>query len=183
MSKMVRPRDELARRFEKSNSPKIKAYASFIEQGEEGQPIPCWGAIADRFVQEFDSDEDRIAIWSVLVNAGDRRPLLLFVGHNLDRPAVMARVVEDAHLLPVPLQCALASMTELDDLLDTHIESIAPAARQLREARPEKRSREREMFEERLSKLRAFRFFVPDEVDPADEASRPLPVNREDPPA
>lgn len=175
MSKMVRPRDELSRRFQKLSSPKIKAYAAFIEHGDEGQPTPCWGAIADRFVQELDSDEDRIAIWSVLINAGDRRPLLLFIGHNRDRPAVMARVFEDAHLLPVPLQCALASMAEFDELLDAQLDNIAPAARQIREADSDKRAREREMFEERLSRLRAFRFFVPDEVDPADEASRPLP--------
>lgn len=175
MSKMERPREELARRFEKLGSPEIKAYARFIERGEEGQPIPCWGAIADRFVEQLDSDEDRLAVWSVLVGAGDRRPLLLFIGHNLDRPAVMARVVEDAHLLPVSLQRALASMTELDELIDEQLETIAPAARQLREASPERRARERELFQERLSRLRAFRFFVPDEVDPADEAARPLP--------
>lgn len=175
MSKMERPRNELSRRFEKLSSPEIKAYAAFIERGEEGQPIPCWGAIADRFVEQLDKDEDRIAIWSVLVAAGDRRPLLLFIGHNLDRPEVMARVVKDAHLLPVALQRALASMDELGDLIDEQIETIAPAARELREADPERRQRERELFDERLAKLRAFRFFVPDEVDPADEASRPLP--------
>jgi len=175
MNKMKRPREELARRFEKMSSPRIKAYAAFIERGEEGKPIPCWGAIADRFVEQLDKDEDRIAVWSVLVGAGDRRPLLLFIGHNLDRPAVMARVVEDAHLLPVSLQRALASMTELDELIDEQIETISPAARQIREANPERRNRERELFQERLSKLRAFRFFVPDEVDPADEAARPLP--------
>ena len=172
MSKMTRPRDELARRFEKMGSSKIKAYAAFIEHGDQGQPIPCWGGIADRFVEQFDSDEDRIAIWSVLIDAGDRRPLLLFLGHNLDRPAVMAQVIKDAHLLPVPLQRALASLDELGDLIDAQLDSIAPAARQLREARPEVRKREREIFEERLARLRAFRFFVPDDVDPADEAAR-----------
>lgn len=172
MSKMERPRDELSRRFEKMSSPKIKAYAAFIAHGEQGQPIPCWGGIADHFVEHFDSDEDRIAIWSVIVNAGDRRPLLLFIGHNLDRPAVMAQVVKDAHLLPVSLQRALASLDELGDLIDKQLETIAPAAQQLREADPEVRKREREMFDERLARLRAFRFFVPDDVDPADEAAR-----------
>ena len=172
MSKMERPRDELSRRFKKLSSPKIKDYAAFIEHGDQGQPIPCWGGIADRFVEHFDSDEDRLAIWSVLVNAGDRRPLLLFIGHNLERQVVMNRVVEDAHLLPVPLQKALASLDELGDLVDAQLEAIAPAARQLREAGPEVRKREREMFEERLARLRAFRFFVPDDVDPADEAAR-----------
>ncbi len=183
MSKMERPRDELARRFEKLSSSKIKAYASFIERGDEGQPIPCWGAIADRFVEQFDSDEDRVAIWRELVIAGDRRPLLLFIGHNLDRPAVMAQVVKDAHLLPVALQRAMASMDELGELIDAQLETIAPAARELRKAEPDRRKRERELFEERLARLRAFRFFVPDEVDPADEASRPLPVKTEEPPA
>ncbi len=173
--KMTRPRDELSRRFKKHGSQKVKDYARFIESKEEGQPIPCWGAIADRFVQTFDKDEDRIVIWTELINAGDRRPLLLFIGHNLDRPAVMARVVEDAHLLPVALQQALVSIPDLDELVDERIDAMAPAARQLRDADPDKRTREREMFEERLSRLRAFRFFVPDEVDPADEASRPLP--------
>ena len=163
------PRDTLSERIEGMSLPQAKRYADFIRAGDPDGPIPCWGAIAERFEEEFTRNADRKALWNILVEAEDRRPLLLFLHVNRGRPGVMAKVLEDVNRLSVPLQRALVSLDEVASEVPKHIHQLDPAARQLFEAGPEPRKREREMFEERVARLRAFRFFVPDSFDPASE--------------
>lgn len=163
------PRQTLSARIEALDLPQAKAYADFIRTGDPDGPVPCWGAIAERFDQDFKKTADRKALWSGLVDEGDRRPLLLYLHVNRDRPEVMAQVVEDVDRLPRALQRVLVSFEEVADLLADHVDKLDPAARQLLEAGPRAIARERELVEARISQLTAFRYFVPDQTDPANE--------------
>ena len=163
------PRIALSDRIRTLTLPQAAPFADFIRKGDPGGPIPCWGAIADRFDETFQADDERKALWNVLVEAEDRRPLLLFLHKNRGRPEVMARVLEDAHRLPVSLQRMLVSLDEVQSLVPKHLDRLHQAARQLYEAGPEARKREREQMEVRVSTLLAFRYFVPDRFDPREE--------------
>jgi hypothetical protein len=165
------PRETLSARIGALALPQAMGYADFIRTGDPGSPIPCWGAIADRFAQDFKSTADRKALWGVLLEEGDRRPLLLYLHANRDRPEVMAMVLEQAARLPPALQRALVSFEEVADLLPAHLDKLDPAARQLFEAGPEALGREREQFATRIAQLTAFRYFVPDQRDPANETA------------
>ena len=163
------PRESLSTRIEALEIPQAKAYADFIRKGEASGPVPCWGAIAERFEESFPRDEDRKAVWPSLVEEGDRRPLLLFLHANRKRPEVLAQVLEDAHRLPPSLQRLLVSLPELASEIPKHLDKLAPAARQLFDAGPEALAREQEMMEARVAQLTAFRYYVPDAFDPAHE--------------
>ena len=163
------PRTSIPARIEALGLPQAKTYVDFIRQGDEGGPLPCWGAIAARFDQLFKSDEHRQALWSVLVEEGDRRPLLLFMHLSRGQPAVMSKVAEDAGQLPVSLQRALVSMEEVEALIPDHLASLHPSARQLWEAGTEVRAREREIFESKVSELLSFQYYVPEQQVPPQE--------------
>ncbi len=163
------PRETLSARIEALELPQAKGYADFIRTGDPGSPVPCWGAIADRFQQDFKKTDDRKALLNVLLEEGDRRPLLLYMHVNRDRPEVMATVLTEAHRLPLALQRALVSFEEVAGQVPAHLEKLDPAARQLFEAGPEALGREREQVAARIAQLTTFRFFVPDHADPATE--------------
>ena len=163
------PRTLLSDRIETLSLPQAKGYADFIRTGDPDGPVPCWGALAERFDQDFPKSDDRKALWNVLVEAEDRRPLLLFIHTNRGRPDVMAKVVADAHRLSPALQRSLVSLDEVADLVPDHVGKLDPAARQLFEAGTDARAREKELVEARVGALTAFRYFVPDAFDPARE--------------
>lgn len=163
------PRETLSARIEALDLPQAKGYADFIRAGDPGGPVPCWGAIADRFQQDFKKTEDRKALLNVLLDEGDRRPLLLYLHVNRDRPEVMATVLAEAHRLPPALQRALVSIEEVAGQVPAHLEKLDPAARQLFDAGPEALGREREQVAARIAQLTTFRYFVPDQADPATE--------------
>jgi len=163
------PRDTLSARIETLSLPQAKGYADFIRTGDPDGPVPCWGAIAERFDTDFGKSAERKALWNVLVEAADRRPLLLFLHMNRGRPEVMAKVLEDAHRLPPVLQRTLVSLDEVAADVPAHLDRLDPAARQLWEAGPDAVAREREIVEARVKALTAFRYFVPDSFDPANE--------------
>lgn len=168
----VVPRDSLSARIEALGIAKAQGYADFIRTGDPDGPVPCWGAISERFERDFTKSTDRIAIWDTLVEEGDRRPLLLFLHVNRERPEVMAKVLEDANRLPRALHRVLVAMPEVADELPAHLDKLDPAAKQLFEAGPEVVAREREQTAARIAQLTTFRYFVPDAFDPADEPGR-----------
>ncbi|PIE65593.1 MAG: hypothetical protein CSA24_02420 [Deltaproteobacteria bacterium] len=163
------PRKTLSARIEALDLPQAKNYADFIRAGDANGPVPCWGAIAERFQADFDKTADRKALWDVLLAEGDRRPLLLYLHVNRDRPEIMAQVLKDVGRLPRALQRVLVSFSEVADQLPAHLDKLDPAARQLFEAGPEVLDREREQVEARIAQLTAFRYFVPDQMDPVKE--------------
>ena len=153
-------RTTLSDRIEALSLPQAAGYADFIRSGEAAGPLPCWGAIAERFDQDFGSDDDRKALLGPLVEAGDMRALILFLHANRGRPEVMEHVLADASCLPRLIQRALVSLEEVQELVPDHVDDLHPAARQLWEAGPDARARERELFEARVAELMSFRFFV-----------------------
>ena len=166
------PRETLSKTIEALRLPQAKSFATFIRTGDPGGPVPCWGAIAERFDREFTRDADRKVVWSALLDSGDRRPLLLFLSVNRGRPGVMSQVLADAPRLPVSLQRCLVALDEVADQVPARLDSLAPAARQLWEAGAEARRRERELFAERVARLSAFRFFIPGQTNPAEAAPK-----------
>ena len=163
------PRDSLSARFETLGSASAKGFADYIRTEDAGGPIPCWGALAERFQQEFTKVSDRKSAWDALVEDGDRRALLLYLHLNRDRPPVMAIVLDQADRLSPALRRALVSFEEVAELLPAHLDKLHPAARQLFEAGPGALAREAEQVEARIAQLTTFRYFVPDTADPANE--------------
>ncbi len=162
------PREALATRIATlTEVPAATAYADFIRQGDGG-PIPCWGAIEARFAQEFKRDEDRLALWNVLVEAEDRRALLLFIEQSVAHPEVLAKIAADAHRLPPATQRALVGIDEAVGFLRKTAQQLDPAARQLLEDE-DARCRERTLMQSRVAQLRAFQYFIPDTIDPQFE--------------
>ncbi len=168
-------RTQLATRIEQLASPEAQGLATFIRSGDPGGPVPCWGAIIERFTRDFVTDAQRLEVWARLVDEGDRRPMLLFLHVSQDRPAVMARALVDAPRLPRALQRALVSFQGAADLVGEHLASLDAAARQLVQSGPVALAKERELAQTRIKELLAFRYFVPDGHDPAQEPSEPSP--------
>jgi len=169
------PRKVLSKGIGALDIPPAKAYADFIRVGDPGGPIPCWGGAAERFERDFIRDSDRKALWPVLVRSQDPRPIMLFIHFNRRRPAVLREIIGDAGLLPVFLQRFIVSLDEAAELVPDRLDAFAPSAQQLWEAEPATRKREREMFTERVVRLLSFRFFVPNQQEPANEGARPVP--------
>ena len=163
------PRESLSARIEALGSATAKGFADYVRTGDAGGPIPCWGALAERFQQDFKKVADRKAVWDALVEEGDRRALLLYLHLNRDRPEVMAQVLDQANRLSPALQRALVSFEEVADQLPAHLDKLGPAARQVFEAGAEVLAREREQVAARIAQLTTFRYFVPDPQDPANE--------------
>jgi len=164
------PRTLLSDTIEALALPQAQSYAEFIRAGDPGGPVPCWGALAERFDEEFTGNEDRKALWNALADSGDRRALLLFLELNRDRPEVMETVVHEANRLPPALQRTLVAFNEVTELVADHLDIFTPAARQLFEAGTEARAREHELVQSRVGRLRMYRYYVPDTVNPADES-------------
>lgn len=151
---------ELSNLIEAVELPQATGFADFIRIGDAGGPLPCWGAITERFDQDFSTTDERTALWATIVEARDIRAQILFLHVNRARPEVMAQIISDAPRLPRLVQRALVSIDELAELIGDHLDRLDPAARQLWEAGPEPRARERELFEARVAELMAFRYFV-----------------------
>lgn len=163
------PRETLSARFEALGSPSTKGFADYIRAGDAGGPIPCWGALAERFQQDVTKVADREAAWDALIEEGDRRALLLFLHLSRDRPEVMAKVLEDVDRLSPALQRALVSFEEVADQVPAHLDKLAASARQVFQGGADVLAREREQVEARIAQLTTFRYFVPDPQDPANE--------------
>ena len=125
------PREIFAERIKKLDLPQARDYAAFLKKGDAGGPMPCWGAIFERFNRDFRKDAHRKALLDVALEVGDRRALVLFVHYNLDRQAVMRAILDQADNLPEFLQRALASLEEIADLVEQHVDRLAPAAQQI----------------------------------------------------
>ncbi len=134
------PRTSISARLEKIGVGRAAEYAQFIRGEEQDKPLPCWGAIAERFAQDFVSASERLVVLDELVQEGDKRPLFLFI-HTARQD------------------------TELLDRLD----KFGPVAQALWKRGAEALYRENEVFEARTAELLSFRFYVPDEFDPLVE--------------
>ena len=106
------PRESLSTRIGALDLGKAKAYADFIREGDPDSPVPCWGAITQRFVEAFPGDDERLVVLDQLLAEGDRRPLYLFLETSRRRPKLLAAVCNRVDELPVAVRRNLVAMPE-----------------------------------------------------------------------
>jgi len=163
------PREALASRIERLDAKGAKPLAAFVRaRGEDGS-TPCWGAIAARFDELFESDTDRLALFESLVAEGDRRALLVFLHRSRSRARVLEALCARAASLPPSVQRALVAMPEAATSVAAHLASFEPAAAEVWAGGEATKRPERELFEARVAELTAVPFLVPDSADPRDE--------------
>ncbi|TVS08801.1 MAG: hypothetical protein EA423_00830 [Phycisphaerales bacterium] len=156
-------RERLARSLEACLGEDAQPYARFI-QGEEAAsgdaPVPCWGAIFERFIEAFPTAPERSRAFEALVAAGDARPIFLFVHLAREDGELWSAVVEAAPRLPIGVQRLVASLHPPESWPVAWSSALSAEARQTG-ADPDRRVREVEQFEARLGELLAFSWFVP----------------------
>jgi len=54
------PREHIARYLELIDDPRMQDFVRFIHDGDPDTPIPCWGAIFERFTETFDDVDTRM---------------------------------------------------------------------------------------------------------------------------
>ena len=163
------PRESLSQRISALEVGEAKTYATFITSGDPDSPLPCWGAIAQRFEQSFSKDEERIAILDQLIAEGDRRPLYLFLETSRQRPRLMVELCQRAKELPVSVQRNLVAMPEAEPYVPIVIDQLDRSALTVWMGSPELKRRERELLAGRVGTLMAFQYFVPDNFQPSEE--------------
>ena len=163
------PRESLSTRIGALELGKAKAYADFIREGDPNGPMPCWGAIAKRFVEAFTTDEERLAVLDQLIEEGDRRPLLLFIEACRERPALLAAMCERVGELPLTVQRALVATPEAASYVEKAVDQLEPGALRLWQGGDESMRAERQLFDSRIGELMSFQYFVPDAFDPRRE--------------
>lgn len=163
------PRESLSTRIGALELGKAKAYADFIREGDPDSPVPCWGAITQRFVEAFPSDEERLAVLDQLIVEGDRRPLYLFIETSRRRPKLLAALCERVGELPVSVQRNLVALPEAATYVASALEKLDPSARRVWDGGEELKRSERELLAGRVGELMAFQYFVPDTIDPRQE--------------
>jgi hypothetical protein len=143
----------------RTTAPALHRFASALFE-READRIPCWGNLADHALALLDRDEDRIALWRVLVEVGDRRPLLVFLDLHRDRPAVLRAALEDVAALPTTVERALVSMEEVEPLVELALPHLGPSALEL-VADEEARAKDRALYQSHMHALRAHRAAAP----------------------
>lgn len=162
-------RDRLGAKIAALDVERATDYAQFIRTGDPGGPVPCWGAIAKRFEDDFPTDDDRLALMRAVFEQPDKRVLALFLYRNRGRKGVMAALVRNLDRLPPHLQAAAAAIVPPAAVPAEVWDKLEPAARALLDADDATRAREAEQLEVRAKKLLAFDYFVPDAWAPGVE--------------
>lgn len=163
------PRESLSTRIGALNLGKAKAYADFIREGDPDGPVPCWGAITQRFVEAFATDTERLAVLDQLIAEGDRRPLFLFLDTSRKRPKLLEALCARVGELPVSVQRALVAMPEAATYVAASLERLDPSARLVWDGGEDSKRAERELLAGSVGELMAFQYFVPDTIDPRQE--------------
>ncbi len=170
-------KETFASKFETIDHPKAQAFAQFIRSGNQDGTNACWGAMAERFDQEFTDDEDRIPVWPKLIEIGDPRAMLLFIHLSRNRPKVMSELFQNANQLPRFIQRALVSFEETEPQANQHLGNLHPAAKELVQAEPKTMRRHRRIIRARIAKLMARRFTAPGNPDQEEESNGGYPWN------
>lgn len=149
-------REQIGAALRGLTSPVLRAFAEKIVAIEDDL-CPCWGTLADFVDATIERDEDRIALWHVLIAVGDRRALLLFLDLNRHRPAVLTAVADDAGKLAPELQCAFVTMPEATLVLERALPNLGPAALETVGGGEEAVVRERAVYAAHMAALRAMK--------------------------
>lgn len=162
-------RDRLGAKIAALDVERAVDYASFIRTGDAGGPVPCWGAIAKRFEEDFPTDDDRLKLLEAVLAQGDKRVLALFLFRNRGRRGVMAALAIQLDRLPAHIQVGAAAIIPAAAIPPEMRDKLDPAAQALLDADEATRAKEAEQFEVRAKKLLAFDYFVPDAREPGTE--------------
>jgi hypothetical protein len=163
------PRGSISNRIAALDVGEAKSYADFIRRGDPDGPIPCWGAITERFLQTFSTDDQRLAVLDQLIEEGDRRPLYLFLETSRQRPKLLEALAARAAELPISVQRALVAVPEVATYIAASLDALDPSARRVWDGGEVLKKSERELLAGRVGQLMSFRYFVPDAFDPHDE--------------
>jgi hypothetical protein len=139
-----------------ATAPALRRFASAII-ARNGERMACWGDLADVATDTLARDEDSIDLWRALVAVGDLRPMLIFIDFHRGRPHILEALLADAGALPFLIQCALVSLPEAEPLVPTSPAGLCAAARELAAAPPERRERDRAVYQSHMSALRGQR--------------------------
>ena len=141
-------RDTLASRVGAIGTSAAKALAEFVTKPGVNGAVPCWGAIVDQVSQDLNDDASLEAMWKSMVAAGDPRPLIVLLHLFKDRPKLVELAARDQASVPPSVRQGLRALQHPTDM-DAN-----------------------RGFETRVNELLAFRYFVPDSVDPLRESQR-----------
>ena len=141
-------RDGLASRVAAIGTSAAKALADFVTKPGTDGAVPCWGAIVDKVSQDLNDDSSLEAMWKSMVGAGDPRPLILLLNMFKGRSNLLELAMRDEARVPPVVRQALAALRDPKDI-DAN-----------------------RGFATRVNELLAFRYFMPDSVDPKNESHR-----------
>jgi len=159
------PRAHFATQPEAMASPKAVAFASFVRGQDTSGPVPCWGAIFERFAADYATDSERLSALDTLIEAGDRRAPLLSVELAKTNEGLRAGLVARAPQLPPSVQRALVALDGMEQALVPVADQLVRSAQQLLDD-DNARRKELQEHDARVAELLSFRFFTPDDPDP-----------------
>jgi len=134
----------LATRLRSSGVASLRELAATISNPSA---LPCWGGIATVAGRLVTSEADRVELTKALLDLGDARCLLLQLAIQRGHELVLRALLDDINRVPSVVQCALATLPEVEPLLTpARIAALHPAARRLREAPPAQREVERQFY-------------------------------------
>lgn len=168
------PREHIACSLERLDDLRVEAFVRFIREGDPDTPIPCWGGIFERFTEQVNDLDTRMAVWSALIEADDRRPQWLFLHLHRDQPEMLERLLADVEHIPADVQCVLVALEAAALLVEARVMHLCARARQLWRAGEDALYRERQLLDGRIGALMMLRFFVPSSAEAGDERATDL---------
>ncbi len=141
-------------------SPALRAFADAIVDND-GARYACWGNLAEHVLEKLDTVDERLALWNALIEANDRRPMLLFLDLVREQPDVLRAVLADLERVPPAIQCALVSMKETESLLEPALPHLCAAALEIIGGGEDSKTRERSVYAAHMASLRGQRAAAP----------------------
>ena len=166
------PRERLTKRFLALGNDKATNYARFIEKGDRGKPLPCWGMIVRRFNEVFKHDKDWLQAMGILVEDGNKPALILFMERARKRPVILKALLERSGQLPVSIQRMLVSLNEVEGFVQDYRSGLHPSAVELLQSGNDAIARDRGQFENKVAELLTYEYFIPEKQKKSGKSAR-----------
>ncbi len=128
-----------------------------VKLGDAMSSDACWGTLVEALERLCTSDADYLALFDILVNLEDARPLILFMSAVRTREEVLRHMLKRAGELPRSVQCALVTMPECEALLAELAPRTCAAAMELA-SDAEKRRVSQPVYASHMGALRSMRW-------------------------